>query len=38
MEGTVLTNLQLELLRIFSREVPASDLIERLINNIETCY
>lgn len=28
MEGTVLTNLQLELLKIFSREAPASDLIE----------
>lgn len=28
MEATALTNLQLELLKIFSREIPSSDLLE----------
>ncbi len=28
MERTTLTNLQLELLKIFSRELPTSDLLE----------
>lgn len=32
MEATALTNLQLELLKIFSREIPSSDLLE--IKNI----
>ena len=28
MEGTTLTNLQLELLKVFSRDVSANDLLE----------